>query len=135
MKRVLSKADDFDKIITETRDALRDFVISRGSFFRFDKDCCPSSIVTTEYGFAGGPDTIQEVDVIALMIDEDGDLSFYAGEMDPRLKFDMSDDELKKDTERWYALDWDCANAFEYNLARIVFHLQCFSDEYIEDHT
>lgn len=136
MEKLKELSNTLDQLYADMKKALAEYVKENGGIIIFpngDDDKTLPYVILTEYGRAGCPDTYYEGRALALKYNADeDDVMFYGVQEFANVKVRYTPEDIINDTsgEFWYYLDWDCSNAFQYNIERIFFYLT--SDEYGE---
>lgn len=132
--------DMLERAYTETRDAIRKFILENGVklengdvFLTFgDADYCPRVLTYMERRHES--DFWEEQLCLALLVRAENDaVLFYTSEYIPAAAHDVVteedvfiiDSKGKKDYNyrHWYELDWDMGNSYQHNVERIAFFI------------
>ena len=134
--------DMLERAYTETRDAIRKFILENGTelengttFLSLGGARYPPAVLTY-IERCKKPDFWEENDCLALAVNEYGEVWFYVNEGVKEVSADDAfirndDGELEFDYNYWYCLDWDYGNSYQHNVERIAYYI---GNHWEEDH-
>ena len=135
--------DMLERAYTETRDAIRKFILENGeklengtTFLSLGGASYPPAVLTY-IERRKEPDFWEENDCLALAVEADGNVWFYVNEDAKEVSVDKAFFRSKDgsmmdfDYDHWYMLDWDYGNSYQHNVERIAYFI---GNHWEEDH-
>lgn len=136
--------DMLERAYTETRDAIRKFILENGvklengtTFLSLGGASYPPAVLTYIYRVGYHEHEIwDDNDCLALAVNEDGEVWFYVNDGVKEVSVDDAfirndDGELEFDEHYWYCLEWDSCCSYQHNVERIAYYI---GNHWDEDH-